>query len=172
MGGLTAALCAHHFGHEVSVFEQADALGDVGAGIQIPPNAMKIFAALGADNLIAQKAFRPDAIEARMGQSGRAIFNIPLAKQAVTRWSAPYLHIHRADYIEALREALTMRVPDAIRLGAMARHYDQDEAGVTLTLKDGREVSGDVLIGADGIKSVIRHVMIGPDKPVFTGNVA
>lgn len=172
IGGLTAALCAHHYGHDVTVFEQAETLSEVGAGIQIPPNAMKVFQALGIDNLILENAFRPEAIELRMGESGRTIFNVPLARQAVQRWGAPYLHIHRADYIEALHRALINRAPEAIKLGAAVKTYSQNGASVTIALQDGREFPADVLIGADGIKSVIRTAMLGDDKPVFTGNVA
>jgi len=172
IGGLTAALCCLHFGHDVTVFEQAAELGEVGAGIQLPPNAMKVFDALGLSEAIAQNAFRPESIEARMGESGRPIFTIPLAQQAVERWGSPYLHIHRADYIEALREALLERAPDALRLGAAIKNYQNDEEAVTIALKSGETISGDTFFGADGIKSAIRAQMIGDDKAVFTGNVA
>ena len=172
IGGLTAALCCLHFGHDVTVFEHAAELGDVGAGLQLPPNAMKVFEALGLSGVISENAFRPGAIEARMGESGRYIFTIPLAEQAIDMWKSPYLHIHRADYIEALRQALTDRVPQALRLGASVMGFRHDEAGVTLTLDDGSEFSGDVLIGADGIKSRIRDILFGADTPRFTGNVA
>ncbi len=83
IGGLTAALCFLHHGTEVTVLEQAQELGEVGAGIQIPPNAMKVFAALGLDAALAETAFRPLAIEARMGRSGLELFHIPLAENAV-----------------------------------------------------------------------------------------
>jgi len=89
IGGLTAALCCLHFGHEVIVFEQAEEFGEVGAGIQIPPNAMKVFEALGISDAISEKAFRPEAIEARMGESGTSIFTIPLAQQAIDMWGSP-----------------------------------------------------------------------------------
>ena len=172
IGGLTAALCCHHHGHDVTVFEQASVLEDVGAGIQIPPNAMKVFKALGIDNMIAETAFRPESIEARMGETGRPIFTIPLAQQAIDMWGAPYLHIHRADYIDALRRALKMRQPKAVMLNASVARYHQDDETVTITLNNGRTHSGDVLIGADGIKSVIRDQMHGPGQPEFTGNIA
>jgi len=152
IGGLTAALCCLHFGHDVTIFEQAEALAEVGAGIQIPPNAMKVFQALGIEALIAKNAFRPEAIEARMGDTGKHIFTIPLAQQAIDRWGAPYLHIHRADYIAALKQALLARAPKALDLGTTAESYRNCGTGVTLTLQDGREVSGDILIGADGIE--------------------
>ena len=172
IGGLTAALCCLHFGHEVVVLEQAAELGDVGAGIQVSPNAMKVFEALGLTEIIAEKAFRPEAIEARMGESGRYIFTIPLAGQSIERWGSPYLHIHRADYIDALKNVLMKRAPQALRLSSTITDFRQHETGVTLTLQDGAEFSGDVLIGADGIKSVIREKLFGPDKAQFTGNVA
>lgn len=172
IGGLMAALCCLHFGHQVTIFEQASELGDVGAGIQLPPNAMKVFEALGLAEAIAAKAFRPEAIEARMGESGRHIFTIPLAQQAVDMWGSPYLHIHRADYIEVLKQALIKRAPKALRLGATVTEFLQQERGITLILEDGSEVSGDILIGADGIKSKIRENLFGADKARFTGNVA
>lgn len=121
---------------------------------------------------ITAKAFAPEAIEARMGESGLRIFDIPLKKYALQRWGAPYLHIHRADYIEALNHELAKRAPGALTLDANMTHYSQDENGVTLTLADGREFSGDILIGADGIKSTVREHMLGSEAPAFTGNVA
>ena len=87
IGGLTAALCFLHHGAEVTVLEQAQELGDIGAGIQIPPNAMKVFAALGLDAALTETAFRPLAIEARMGRSGLELFHIPLAEHGVKRWA-------------------------------------------------------------------------------------
>jgi len=172
IGGLTAALCCLHFGHDVTVFEQAAELGDVGAGIQVPPNAMKVLEALGLAESISKNAFQPEAIEARMGESGRNIFTVPLAQPAIDRWGAPYLHIHRADYIEALKNALAERAPDALRLGSCVTAFRQQDEGVTLTLKSGTEFLGDILIGADGIKSTIREKLFGADRPRFTGNVA
>ena len=172
IGGLTAALCFIQQGAEVTVLERAPELGDVGAGIQVPPNAMKVFENLGLDNELAKIAFRPEAIEARMGRSGLGLFNIPLADAAIARWGAPYLHIHRADYIAVLETALRKQAPSAIQLEAELVSYSQNKTCVTALLVDGTEVTGDVLIGADGIHSPIRENMLGPQAPVFTGNVA
>lgn len=172
IGGLTAALCCHHFGHDVMVFEKASEMSEVGAGIQISPNAMKVFTALGLEKQIAENAFRPEAIEARMGESGRHIFSIPLAQHALNKWGAPYLHIHRADYITALKTALESKQRGAIRTNAEVKGYSQDAEKASLHLADGRQFKGDVIIAADGIKSVIRQTMLGDDKPEFTGNVA
>ncbi len=172
IGGLTAALCFLHHGAEVTVLEQAPDLGEVGAGIQIPPNAMKVFAALGLDAALAETAFRPLAIEARMGRSGQELFHIPLAEHAVKRWGAPYLHIHRADYIAVLAAALRAQSPDALQLGGEVAGYSQTEEAVEVRLADGRRISGDALIGADGIHSPVREQMLGAERPIFTGNIA
>ena len=172
VGGLTAALCFLQHGAEVAVFERAPALGEVGAGIQVPPNAMKVFQALGLDDALADIAFRPEALEARMGQSGLELFNIPVANAAIDRWGAPYLHIHRADYIAVLHEALRAKSPDALHLGAEIVGFQQTANAISAQLADGRHINGDVLIGSDGIHSPIRAAMLGDDKPVFTGNVA
>ena len=172
IGGLTAALCFLHQGAEATVLEQAPELSEVGAGIQIPPNAMKVFAALGLDAALAETAFRPSAIEARMGCSGLELFRIPLAEHAVKRWGAPYLHIHRADYIAVLAAALRAQSPDALQLGGEVAGYSQTEDAVEVRLADGRRISGDALIGADGIHSPVREQMLGAEKPIFTGNIA
>ena len=172
VGGLTAALSFLHHGADVTVLEQAPELNEMGAGIQIPPNAMKVFAALGLDEELAETAFRPQAIEARMGRSGLELFQIPLTEYAVNRWGAPYLHIHRADYIAVLAKALQTQSPGALHLGAEVTRYNQTEDAVEVRLADGRQISGDVLIGADGIHSPVREQMLGTEKPIFTGNVA
>ena len=172
IGGLTAALCFIRFGAEVTVLEKALELGEVGAGIQIPPNAMKVFAALGLDAALTEPAFKPQAIEARMGRSGLELFQIPLTKHAVNRWGAPYLHIHRADYISVLAKALRAESSDGLVLGAEIIGYTQTGDAVEVQLADGRRISGDALIGADGIHSPVREQMLGVEKPKFTGNVA
>lgn len=172
IGGLTAALCCLHHGAEVTVLERAPEIGGIGAGIQIPPNAMKVFEALGLDQALAEIGFRPQAIEARMGRSGLEVFNIPLADAAVERWGAPYLHIHRADFIAILEKALREKNPSALRLGAELVDYEQTGEAVSARLADGNQISGDVLIGCDGIHSNIRTAMLGADEAIFTGNVA
>ena len=172
IGGLTTALCALKFGHEVVVLERAMELGGVGAGIQVSPNAMKVFEALKLDERMAELGFTPESIEGRMGISGIHLFNIPLADAAVERWGSPYLHIHRADYISVLETALRERSPESIRLGHEVASYSQTATSVSVKLLDGSEMDSDVLIGADGIHSPIRSQMLSDEKPVFTGNVA
>ncbi len=172
IGGLTAALAFVHFGWEVIVLEQAAELSEVGAGIQISPNGMKVFRSLSMEDAVSRNAFEPEALEMRFGRSGKRVFRIEAAEAAVQRWGAPYLHLHRADLIENLKRALERRQPGALRLGTAVTGYAQDEAGVRAILGGEETVAGDLLVGADGIHSAIRSQMLGADAPNFTGNVA
>ncbi|MBT8148825.1 MAG: FAD-binding protein [Pseudomonadales bacterium] len=172
IGGLTTALCCLQRGHEVILFEQAQALTEVGAGIQLPPNAMRVFQALGVADQIAAHAFVPKALEARMGRSGRRLFRLPLAKRVEKNWRAPYLHIHRADYISALTKALLVLAPRALHLGAQVLRYAEAGSSVAVELSDGETVTGDLLVAADGIHSTIRAQLAGAEQPRFTGHVA
>lgn len=172
IGGLTAALCLHHQGWQVEIVEKAPELGEVGAGIQMSPNAMKVFEALGLGQEIAAAGFRPEAIEIRMGESGMRLIRTPLGDTAEARWGSPYIHIHRADLIDVLETAVEERLPSSLRLGEEVIGYEQDQAEIRLIMASGARVSADLLVGADGIHSAIRTQMLGPDNPQFTGNVA
>ncbi len=169
IGGLTLALAARHAGLDVLVLEQASAPAEVGAGLQLSPNAMHVMAALGLDAAIAARGFAPDAIEMRDGLTGGQIFSIPLGGSAIARWGAPYLHIHRADLVDVLRAQLPA---DCIRYGARLARFGEAAESVSVTLATGETVTGDVLAGADGIHSVVREQIFGADAPRFTGNVA
>ena len=172
IGGLTAALALDHFGHDVFVFEQSGVLDEVGAGIQLSPNGMQVLSQLGVSARILKDAFRPKALEMRMGRSGKLLFDIPLRKAAINRWGADYLHVHRADLIQALYEALVARRPDAVSLGRKVVSYGRDDSGVQVTLDSGETIEGDLLVGADGIHSVVRAQMLGTEAPRYTGMTA
>jgi salicylate hydroxylase len=172
IGGLTTALAFLKRGHRVTVFEQSHQLDEVGAGLQISPNGMHVFDALGVSARVEKDAFRPRAQELRFGKGGGRILSIPLRDIARDRWGGEYLHVHRADLIDALGGALIDRAPDSVRLGCRVAGYRQDESSITAVLDSGEEVSGDLLVGADGIHSAIRTSINGEDKPRYTGNVA
>lgn len=172
IGGLTAALCLQHAGIEVEVYERAPELMPFGAGIQISPNGVRVLHALGLADPLKAFAFRPEGLEMRLGRSGRRVFMIPTKEDAERRYGVPYYHMHRADMTEVLSTALRARAPGALRMGREAVSAAQDESGVTLRFSDGSTARGDVLVGADGIHSVLRGQLFGADKPRFTGCIA
>ena len=172
IGGLTTALAFLARGWKVRVFEQASQLEEVGAGVQLDPNGMKVLEALGVADAVRDRAFRPEALEMRTGRSGHRIFRVPLKDKTLDRWGGDYLHIHRADLQAVLVEALADRSPDALVLDARAAGYRQGETGATLKLIDGRLFEADLVVGADGLKSALRSQMHGPEAARFMGNVA
>ncbi|KNG93933.1 monooxygenase [Pseudaestuariivita atlantica] len=172
IGGLTAALALDQIGWDVSVLERAPELGEIGAGVQISPNGIKVLDALGVMPRIEATLFQPDAIEIRHGPTGRKFFHLPMKAVALERWGARYIQIHRADLVDGLAATLRDRQPDALRTGAEVAAYETSSKGAAVTLTTGERCEADLIIGADGIHSVIRDQMLGPDEPVFTGNVA
>ena len=172
IGGLTAALAFQHFGWDVELLETSPHIAGVGAGIQISPNGMKVFARLGLAEDIVQHGFQPRALEMKFGKSGRQIFNVPIADEALSRWHANYVHIHRADLIECLSGALRRRAGNCIHLDATLAQYRQTDDAVVAELTNGRQHHGDILVGADGIHSTVRTQMFGASSPDFTGNIA
>lgn len=172
IGGLTTALALLARGWDVLVLEQASELSEIGAGLQLSPNAMKALRVLGLDGALEKVGFRPEALELRLGESGKGVFSIPAGKAAEARWGAPYLHVHRRDLLDVLVKALEAKAPGAVRLSARVIGYRHMPRGVRVLLEDGETEDVDLLVGADGIHSAIRAQMIGPDRPDFTGNVA
>ncbi|MEP1963363.1 FAD-dependent monooxygenase [Tateyamaria sp.] len=171
-GGLACGIALALQGWRVSVLEQAPALTEIGAGLQISPNGFKVLQALGVTKGMQATLFEPEAMEMRMGRSGRSVFRLPLKGYAKKRWGAPFIHIHRADLVAALQSRLLDLQADAIETGCHVESYTQTADSATLTLADGSTRAGDIAIGADGLHSVIRAQMLGPDQPRYTGNIA
>ena len=172
IGGLSAAICLRLIGWQVRVLEQAPKISEVGAGVQISPNGVKILEKMGVMSLLESSLFEPDAIEILMGVSGRKLLHLPMKDAAVHRWGARYIQIHRADLIAGLTARLTKLAPDTVQVGAQAASYTHHTNGVRVVLKDGTIEHADLAVGADGIHSTIRTQMLGPDAPHFTGNIA
>ena len=172
IGGLTTALCCLHHGFDVEVFEQASELSEVGAGLQLSPNAMRVFRVLGLEDEIIRLGVLPTHGAARLGKSGFTLFEFGLGDAAKEKWGAPYVHIHRADLLKILQEAVVERAGRSLHLSHKARSYKQDGEQVKLGFANGNTALGDILIGADGLHSVIRAQMLGADQPRYTGNMA
>ncbi len=172
IGGLVTALSLLEYGWQVTVLEQSPVLGDTGAGIQISPNGCKVLRELRLLENVQQRAFAPEKIEMRIGQSGREVFSIPLKGTAVARWGAPYLHVHRSDLTDVLATALKQRATGSLQMTRKIVGYENRGSQIAALLDNGNEFVGDLLIGADGIHSVIREQMLGKQAARFTGNVA
>ena len=172
IGGLASGIALAMRGWQVSVLEQAPALTEIGAGLQISPNGWKVLRALGVSDRLQATLFEPETLDMRLGRSGRTVFSLPMKEYAQNRWGAPFIHIHRADLVAALEARLLELQGDAITTGCHVRSYAQNNDSVSLTLEDGSTQLGDIVIGADGLHSVIRAQMLGPDRPRYTGNVA
>ena len=155
IAGLTAAIALAGRGFSVTIYERADALVDIGAGIQLAPNAMTVLQRLGLADAVAKDAVEPRALIIRDGPSGRALTSIPLRGEASRRYGAPYCVIHRADLQRILCDAAGADPKIRLRLGAKIADVRPDGNCVTFALGDETR-SADLLIAADGIHSAIR----------------
>ncbi len=171
IGGITAALCLARHGHSVEVFEQADAFGEIGAGIQLSPNCTRVLHHLGLENALRECGFLPEGTEFRQWRSGKVIAARPLGTAVLERFGMPYYHIHRGDLLRLLVDAADREEAISLHTNAQVCGFSQTDRDVTLQVNDTAHV-GDVLIGADGIHSRIRRSIWGDEAPQFTGNIA
>lgn len=172
LGGLTAALALIQRGHRVIVLEQAAALGEVGAGVQIGANGMCVLDALGLWPALEPLSWQPAGKNIIHYQTGERWPLYDLGPVSVERYGFPYCMFHRADLHRVLANAVAKAQPDAIRLGAKVKGIAQYGASARAILEDGDTVTGAAIIGADGIHSVVRRSLFGADDPQFTGIVA
>jgi salicylate hydroxylase len=169
IGGLAAALALVRAGFDVLVYEQSRAVSEVGAGIQLAPNCTRILDRLGVLPAVERVAFAPAVFEFRRWDDGRLLSQTPLGAGIAATYGAPYLHAHRGDLVAVLAEAVTAeRIETGRRCVGVSRHG----AGAQLRFADGGSAVADVVVGADGIHSVVRESLFGPEGPRFTGHVA
>jgi len=164
IGGLTAALAFARTGAQVTVLEQAQALTEVGAGLQITPNGAVVLEALGLRESLSDVSLRAEAVEPRDAVGGRVIARFDLTRVA----GAPYRFMHRAALIDVLAAAC-MQAGVSLRLAVRVTAVD---ATGGLTLAHGVAPVADLTVGADGLHSQLRPVLNGAATPFFTGQVA
>ena len=172
IGGLAAALALARKGCEVEVYEQAEALKEVGAGLQLSPNGTRVLYALGVGEALKALSCEAEGKEIRIWNTGERWKLFDLGKVALERYGFPYFTVYRPDLLAVLEQAVRRARPGAIRLNAKAAGVSQDGDQVRLHLEDGRSATGDVLVGADGVHSRVRQALFGADQPKFTGIIA
>jgi salicylate hydroxylase len=169
IGGLSAALSLLSAGLDVHVYERAETLGEVGAGIQVSPNASRVLHGLGLAGALARTGVRPLALHQRRWDDGRTLLRAPGADALEAAFGFPHYQMHRADLLAALAGAVPAgRIHLGHRLAGFTDHGD----GVRLCFAGGGHAEAGVLVGADGIHSFVRSELFGPQMPRFTGCIA
>ncbi|MFZ1996564.1 MAG: FAD-dependent monooxygenase, partial [Solirubrobacteraceae bacterium] len=167
IGGATAGCALAQAGLEVSVYEAAPELKEIGAGVALHPNAMRVLRMIGVEEAVRAVAGRSEYAVTRDGRTGRTISRISQAQQAST-YGLAGATVHRADLLDVIADALPRgSVTLGKRCATVASHDDTAVA----RFEDGTEIEADVIIGADGIHSRVRTALFGPDDPRFTGKI-
>src|SRR5947209_17216766 len=166
MGGLAAAATLRQIGLDVQLYDHASRFARIGAGIQMMPNSMKVLRGIGIESRLRQTAVAPYSHLNRIGATGEVTRELPMPESL---YGAPYLCMHRADLHGALASVLPA---DIVHLGKKLVGLDQTGDRVTLTFADGTKASADAVIGADGVHSTVRDIIVGPDAPIHKGRIA
>jgi salicylate hydroxylase len=173
IGGLAAALACSIGGHQVQLFERTAEFAEVGAGVQLGPNAVKVLHDWGLSHSLKSVAAFPDNLQVRSAVSGDTLGRLSLGQSAVKRYGFPYATLHRADLHGLLLTALRQQPQVNLNLGAAVHSFSQGSDGVALRANDGKTVvQGDLLVGADGLWSRVRQQLLNDGAPQTTGHLA
>jgi len=171
IGGLTVALALARAGFGVRLLERSETLSEVGAGIQISPNAGRVLALLGLDDAVARLSSEPVGLEVRSGRTGRRLATMPFGTPLARRYGVPYRTIHRADLLDVLASAAMAEADVDLKAGHTVSEFAIHARGLTIaceTRAGMREVTAAALIAADGAGSLVRRLMPegAPRKPM------
>lgn len=169
IGGLTATLSLRRAGHEVTLIEQSRQLTEIGAGIQLAPNATRVLRRLDLLDAVAEQSTRPAHMSFRTWSDGSEICRYVIGREAEEEFGAPYLQVHRADLQQALAAAVP---PESLRLATAVVGIDQDDTAAHVTTASGERLDADLVVAADGIRSAARQWLFGADEAVFSHTVA
>ncbi len=170
IGGLATALSIARRGHSVEVLERNVEFTEMGAGIQLAPNAFSALESLGVAEEVRGRAVHIDALRLLDGESGRLLACLPIDDEYLTLFGNPYVVVHRGDLYAPLLRAC--REHDRIRLRAdsTVTGYVNGVSSVQAVLRSGERVEADGLIGADGIRSALRAQLVGDGAPAVSGH--
>jgi salicylate hydroxylase len=172
IGGLTAAANLLMAGHDVTIFEQASELSEVGAGLQLSANATHVLHHLGLGPPLAEVGVRPGGYVFRLYDTGEEIQRFSLSAEHEKLHGAPYYQVHRADAHALLATNVCEFKRDAIRLNSRVIGFKESSTAVALRLADGTNIHGELLIGADGLKSIVCRQIVGNVPATYTGDAA
>ncbi|MFI7702182.1 FAD-dependent monooxygenase [Nonomuraea sp. NPDC049480] len=165
IAGLTFAAALRRAGIDFHVYEQAPRLSEVGAGVQLAPNATRVLHRLGLGDRLRAVAVAPQAIEMRRWDDGTLLHRTPLGALCLDTFGAPYYTLHRADLHGCL---LSLVPPERVHLAARCAAVTQTADTARLQLSDGTTVEADLVVGADGIHSIVRE-RLASDRPRYSG---
>jgi 6-hydroxynicotinate 3-monooxygenase len=166
VGGAVAGKLLQEGGYNVELFEQAPAVSRMGAGIHLGPNALRVLDHIGVGQYVANHGVQPDAWVSRRLETGETLFRLPLGPTAIARYGAPYVTIHRGDLHMALSGALD---PKILHFGKQLTDLRTAGAQMELRFADGTNATADLVIGADGLNSRVREILLGVEPPIHTG---
>src|SRR5262245_44448942 len=172
IGGLAAALALAHKGIAVRLFEQAAEFKEIGAGIQLGPNVFRMFECLGVTDKINEFAVFPESLQMRDSITGQEVTQIALGKEFRLRFKYPYAVIHRADLHRVLLAANRRERLIELRPATRIATDEEGSDGVVVRTEEGERHCADALIGADGLWSTIRPLIVNDGKPVVSGHIA
>lgn len=176
IGGLGAALALSQIGkkidHSVTVLEQSDVFGEVGAGVQISPNAYKVLCAWGLADVLKQTANFPEKLQVRSAASNKLLGQLELGNKATGRYGFPFATLHRADLHTLLLNAVRQQPNVELHLNAKIIQIVESNQHVIATTEAGASFTAGALIGADGLWSRVRQHVLNDAKPRATGHTA
>lgn len=172
IGGLAAALGAVRAGWAADLYERAPAFGEVGAGVQLGPNAVARLHAWGLESALREVAAYPERLQVRSALDGRVLAAMPLGSTIAARYGAPYVAIHRADLHGLLLDAVRAVPAARLHLGETIADHAEDAQGVALRTVSGHRVRGDAFVGADGLRSATRVRLLGAGPTRVSGHLA
>ncbi len=172
IGGLACALALARVGVRSVLLEQAEAFGEVGAGLQLGPNAVRVLAEWGLMDALQACAAFPEALRVRDAYRANQLGHLRLGAMALARHGQHYATLHRADLHGLLLAAVQRRPEVQLRLGARLRSLESTASGVQVALDSGETLAGDALLGCDGLWSRVRAGLLGEQPVRATGHLA